>query len=164
MGPVGPLVSWPVPVQLTGLAGAGQMVDTIEIKPLIPALPMPIGGQLDVSFSGMAEAAFTDELALSSVQPIPVLTTSLLPNVPNPFNPATEIRFTLADPVHVKLAIYDLRGRLVRTLLDGAQPAGPGSVRWDGRTEAGAGVAAGVYHALMRTPYGNFTRKLVLVK
>ena len=68
----------------------------------------------------------------------------LLPNVPNPFNPATEIRYTLERPGNVQLTVFDIRGRRVRKLFDGHRPAGPGAVNWDGRLDSGAGAAAGL--------------------
>lgn len=66
-------------------------------------------------------------------------------NVPNPFNPATEIVFELAADTHARLAVYDAAGRLVRTLVDEWRAAGPHTVVWRGRDDAGRKVAAGVY-------------------
>lgn len=65
---------------------------------------------------------------------------------PNPFNPATTIRFynPVAGPVEV--VVLDLVGRRVRTLVSEVRPAGAGSVRWDGRDHQGAPCASGVYH------------------
>jgi len=64
---------------------------------------------------------------------------------PNPFNPRTAVTFTLpvSQPVH--LGIYDLSGRLVRTLLHGTAEAGPHAVEWDGRGHCGRPAASGVY-------------------
>jgi hypothetical protein len=67
------------------------------------------------------------------------------PAVPNPFNPSTRLDFELPAAGPVRLAVYDLRGALVRVLEDGALPAGRYSRRWDGRNEAGNAVASGVY-------------------
>lgn len=66
-------------------------------------------------------------------------------NYPNPFNPATNIRYDLPNSAQVNLAIYTLLGEKVRTLVAGQQPAGAHTVQWDGRDEAGAQVASGVY-------------------
>lgn len=65
-------------------------------------------------------------------------------NVPNPFNPTTSIQF-VAGGGRTSLRIFDLRGRLVRTLVDGALPPGRRHVAWDGRDDSGQRVASGVY-------------------
>lgn len=66
-------------------------------------------------------------------------------NYPNPFNPSTMIQYTLPEPVHVRLVVYDMLGRVVYTLTDARQTAGAYRVAWDGRNAAGASVASGVY-------------------
>ncbi|MHB8079996.1 MAG: M6 family metalloprotease domain-containing protein [Candidatus Krumholzibacteriia bacterium] len=65
---------------------------------------------------------------------------------PNPFNPATTIRFYNPVPGPVEVAVLDLVGRRVRTLLSEVRPAGAGAIRWDGRDQRGAACASGVYH------------------
>lgn len=65
---------------------------------------------------------------------------------PNPFNPLTKIRFELAQPTVVNLKVYDVQGRLVRTLVAGERlPAGRYESEWNGRDERGATAAAGIY-------------------
>ncbi len=66
-------------------------------------------------------------------------------NYPNPFNPATTISYALPERSHVALAIYDLNGRLVKTLVNEIQPVGDYSVVWDGTNEAGESVPSGLY-------------------
>jgi hypothetical protein len=91
--------------------------------------------------------------------------TALHPNVPNPFNPLTTIRFDLARPGRVELRIYDVAGHVVRTLVDGELPAGRGhAAGWNGQDDAGRRVASGVY--FYRLAAGDFTstRRLVLLK
>jgi hypothetical protein len=73
----------------------------------------------------------------------------LLPNVPNPFNPRTEVRFALDTPARVRLDVLDARGRRVATLLDAARPAGSQQVLWTGSDDAGRAVASGVYRVRM---------------
>jgi hypothetical protein len=69
----------------------------------------------------------------------------LLPNVPNPFNHSTVVRFELDQAGTVKLNVYDARGRLVRVLAAGTHGAGSHGVTWDGTDRAGRQVASGVY-------------------
>lgn len=72
-------------------------------------------------------------------------TFSLHQNYPNPFNPATNIRFTLLNSEHVRLAIYNLRGQKVRTLIDLTMDKGNHEVTWDATNDVGDKVASGVY-------------------
>ncbi len=92
-------------------------------------------------------------------------TFALHQNAPNPFNPETVIRYDVPSPggkVHV--AVYDVSGRLVRTLVDAAQAAGRHSVRWNGRNGEGVAVASGVYFCRMTAPGFTGLRKLVLLR
>jgi len=83
---------------------------------------------------------------------------------PNPFNPRVTLHWSQPAAGPVELTIYDARGRLVRRLAHGAKPAGPGSVEWDGRDDAGGAVAAGVYLARLATTEGTERLKLTLVR
>ncbi len=77
----------------------------------------------------------------------PMLTgeTRLMSASPNPFNPATTIAFELAAPGQVSITVYDVSGRMIRSLVDGHLPAGMHEVTWNGRDRSGATVASGVY-------------------
>ncbi len=83
---------------------------------------------------------------------------------PNPFNPQTTVAFDLATPAGVDVAVYDLAGARVRTLVREQRPAGRHTVVWDGRDEAGRQVASGVYVARMVAGEIRALRKMVLVK
>jgi hypothetical protein len=83
---------------------------------------------------------------------------------PNPFNPETTVRYTVPSRGHVEIAVYDLRGERVATLVNRGQDAGAFTVRWSGRTDAGAPVSSGVYFARIVTPAGERSYKLVLLK
>jgi hypothetical protein len=87
----------------------------------------------------------------------------LWPNVPNPFNPATTITYELPAPGPVRLCVYDLRGRLVRTLVDGQRETGLHRIRWDGTDDRGRPQAAGVYLCLLAAGEVRETRRLTLV-
>ena len=83
---------------------------------------------------------------------------------PNPFNPATTIRFSLANASRVTIAVYGVNGDLVRTLVDGNLRRGDHTVEWDGTDAHGRGVATGVYFTRMVTGSFKQTRKIVLLK
>jgi hypothetical protein len=90
---------------------------------------------------------------------------ALHPCVPNPFNPTTTIRYDVPNGgARVSIAVFDVTGRRVRSLVDEARPAGEQSVIWDGRDDGGRTVASGVY--FYRMIAGSFaqTRKMVLLK
>jgi hypothetical protein len=90
---------------------------------------------------------------------------NLDPNVPNPFNPSTTVWFDLPRPGGVNVGVYDLRGRVVRTLHTGALEAGRHHVEWDGRDTAGDPAAAGVYLLRLETADGEVrNRKMTLAK
>ncbi|RPH97138.1 MAG: T9SS C-terminal target domain-containing protein, partial [Calditrichaeota bacterium] len=88
----------------------------------------------------------------------------LLPNYPNPFNPTTTLRFTLAAPAMVNLKIYNLQGQAVRTLIDELRPEGEFSQMWDGRNEAGHALPSAIYVCRMTANGFSETIKLSLIK
>lgn len=94
------------------------------------------------------------------------ITLALHPNVPNPFNPQTTIRYDVPGDgaVRVKLWVLDVAGRVVSTLVDGNQPAGSREVVWRGTDDRGAQVASGVYFSVLEVDGERVTRKLVLLK
>ncbi|MDZ7362990.1 MAG: T9SS type A sorting domain-containing protein [candidate division KSB1 bacterium] len=73
------------------------------------------------------------------------LSFELARNYPNPFNPSTMTKYELPQQVEVKLVIFDVLGRRVRTLVNQRQPAGRYTLTWDGRNEQGQVLASGVY-------------------
>lgn len=85
----------------------------------------------------------------------------LLQNFPNPFNPTTNIRFSLAEKGNINLAIYNILGQKIRTLIDGSREAGAYEVLWDGRNDAGLSVSSGVY--LYRLKVNGFSKVLKLM-
>lgn len=98
-----------------------------------------------------------------------VTETKLLPNYPNPFNPETWLPYQLAEATDVKVKIYDIGGRLVRTVSVGFKPVGYYLTReraayWDGRNEVGELVSSGIY--FIQFVAGDFTttQRMVIVK
>ena len=88
----------------------------------------------------------------------------LFGNVPNPFNPVTTIRYEVGAPVPVEITIYDIRGRLVRTLVDESQATGRYEAIWEGRDDSGRSVSSGVYLYQIRIGSYGAVKKMVLVK
>ncbi len=96
----------------------------------------------------------------------------LYQNFPNPFNPSTVIRFDVpgraegsgSTSARVVINIYDVRGSLVKRLVDSSMPAGPAEVTWDGMSENGIAVSSGIYFLRMITGEQLQTRKMVLLR
>ncbi|MFC1572843.1 cohesin domain-containing protein [Candidatus Eisenbacteria bacterium] len=86
----------------------------------------------------------------------------LCQNYPNPLSPTTSIAFALPTKQAVDLAIYDLNGRRIQTLLSGPQDAGAHTVEWNGEDANGADVPSGVYFYKLRTDEGTHHRKLIV--
>jgi len=94
---------------------------------------------------------------------------ALLPNFPNPFNPETWIPYQLAEPADVVIRIFDLHGRLIRTLEIGYQAAGLYTTRqraayWNGKNEQGESVASGVYVVQLFAGKYSFISRITLSK
>jgi hypothetical protein len=85
-------------------------------------------------------------------------------NYPNPFNPSTQIRYEMPKSSRVSLKVYDQRGRLVRTLVEGEQGPGRKTVTWDGRAGNGARVASGIYFYRLQVGETIAQRKMTLLK
>jgi len=89
---------------------------------------------------------------------------SLAQNYPNPFNPTTSIKFTLKKSGYIKLAIYDMLGREVKTLLKGKKNAGEYSVSWNGVTNDGLKVPSGMYYYRLESNSYKQTKKMLLLR
>jgi hypothetical protein len=99
------------------------------------------------------------------MDPLPVPKTFALDqNYPNPFNPTTEIRYTLPKASNVKLSVYDIMGRLVRTLVDQNMDAGAHRMMWNGRDNNGQTVSSGVYFYHIQADGFMATKKMVMMK
>ena len=88
----------------------------------------------------------------------------LAPNAPNPFNSSTQIAYHLSSSGPVQLAVYNVLGQPVRTLVDEFQAAGSYRVRWDARDQQGASLSSGIYIARLSHPGGVQTRRLLYLK
>ncbi|MDZ7330957.1 MAG: T9SS type A sorting domain-containing protein [candidate division KSB1 bacterium] len=89
---------------------------------------------------------------------------SLSQNYPNPFNSETAINFSIREPGRVELKIYNIKGELVRALVDEEILAGSYSVMWDGTDDNGMPVVSGVYHYQLKVKDFENMKKLTLIK
>lgn len=85
-------------------------------------------------------------------------------NHPNPFNPSTTIQFELPKSSNVSLAVYNLLGQKVATLVDDFLSGGRYSVVWNSRSDAGDQCSSGVYFYRLTHDVGTVSKKMVLLK
>ena len=97
--------------------------------------------------------------------PVPDMSAGLQISLhPNPFNPAVEISWFLPRDGELEIMVYDISGRLVRSLVNETAMAGPGSIMWRGDDEQGQSVPAGVYFCKVRSAGETMVRKMTLLK
>jgi hypothetical protein len=89
---------------------------------------------------------------------------SLKQNYPNPFNEQTTISFSLPQQDRIKLEIFDINGRLVKTLCDGPMEHGNRILSWDGSTNSGQAAAAGIYICRLSSRAGDIVKKMTYLK
>jgi len=96
---------------------------------------------------------------------VPVSSTSLLSqNYPNPFNPTTTISFEIPNDAHVSLEIYNVRGQMVKRLLNTPKAIGKHSVTWDGKDEQGRDCSSGIYYYRLKSHGIIHTQKMLMLK
>jgi hypothetical protein len=130
-----------------------------------PAINDNLSSDVDLTLAHFADIGWLDELGTGvNGEPAPSRDVALLSNYPNPFNPSTRIRYELASTQTVELAIFDVRGRLVRSLHTGTKTQGLHETPWDGIDKRGTAVASGVYYVRLVGERETMTRKIVLLK
>ena len=88
----------------------------------------------------------------------------LYQNYPNPFNPITSLQYDLTKDGVVNITIYDMMGRLVKTLVDGSQTAGFKTAQWDATNDRNEPVSAGIYHYTVQLGKHREAKKMLLLK
>ena len=134
-------------------------VDSTEFE----VLTQYIISQQNISpiLEGRVKRDLIDGIASEKIQPSHY---TLEQNYPNPFNPTTIMKFSIPVAVKVTLQVFDITGKLVRTLLDEYKQAGSFSVNFDARDNSGRQLSSGVYFYRMRAADQVITRKCVLLK
>ena len=131
------------------------MMRAYHVGPWDPNVDMPY--DCNHGSSKVAQGAFQDPTTEAGAS----LSLALSPN---PMNPSTTISFALPQSAHVRLTVFDVRGRLVKVLMHGNQNAGEHHVIWNGQNQAGVAVASGTYFARIETDRGSLVQKMVLVE
>jgi hypothetical protein len=110
----------------------------------------------------VGSAAFRDA-AIGELPAAPVRT-FLYPTYPNPFNPATLIRFDIAHSGPVEVGIYDIRGALVKALTEGHRASGRYEISWNGEDHDGNRVASGIYFCRLTGDHFSEARKMIMLR
>jgi hypothetical protein len=87
----------------------------------------------------------------------------LFPSCPNPFTSSATIRFNLSSACEANLAIYDVAGRLIKTLIDGETAAGEQAVVWDGTDNAGRRLDSGIFWMKLQAANGYRSQSRIVV-
>jgi hypothetical protein len=118
----------------------------------------------DVTLRGSDNAPLDAEFeGLESKPELPTVF-ELFPSVPNPFTLSTSIAYHVPHESEVSIQIYDVSGRLVRTLVDGATDPGRHLAVWDGRSDSGESVGSGVYFCTMEADDYTASHKMMLLR
>lgn len=88
----------------------------------------------------------------------------LLPNYPNPFNPSTIIQYDIPKAGKAEISIYDISGKLIKTMVNQSQAAGLQKAEWDGTNEAGKKAASGYYVYTVKFEQTILSKKMILLK
>jgi len=153
-GSVPPAGSSVVVLQADGGENAGVFTAQLNIShnaPGMPSVQVPI------------EITVTDGVVDAPVVAVPA-TFALHSAAPNPSRAGTVIRYDLPRPEHVKLVVFDVTGRQIRTLRDATEQAGFRSVVWDGRDSSGQRVGSGVYFYSLEAGEKVFRKKMVILR
>ena len=151
--------------------GANQLAIKVDVDETDDAVVFgEFNGSVDFGTGLLTSAGSQDVVVARLDSSIPVdvnpnaIAQARLTNYPNPFNPSTTLVYEVPSGGDVMLAIYDVRGALVRTLAYGNKPAGQHIARWDGRDGRGRAVASGVYFARLEVGRATVTHKVTLLK
>jgi hypothetical protein len=157
--------------------GAGQWSSPTNLhfvsKPSNLFAALPVGGitkDIDGDTRGSFPYIGADEVAGSPLVGVEgpsvgtPLSFALHANYPNPFNPTTNIRYTVAKSSHVTLVVYSVLGQKITTLVNGHAEPGSYSLQWNGTFDSGVKAASGVYYYTLRAGEFTETRSMVLTK
>lgn len=144
---------------IVGASFCHAQTDTMFVEKLdgtILAYPLSV-------FNGITLPVITDVQEEKKMQEI-LSSFMLFQNYPNPFNPSTTIQYSIPIPGDVKIAIYDVQGRVVRSFDSPPHLAGNNSITWDSRNDDGALVTSGMYFCQVLFNNNSLVKKLLLLK
>jgi hypothetical protein len=155
--------SW-IPI-VTGLANSGSYSWTVPEDPTVTARVRATArdGATNVA-SDSSAADFEIESSTVAVDPTPAFVLSLSSGRPNPFSSRTTIHYTMPRQARMRLEVFDLSGRRIRSLDEGVREPGAHSVVWNGRTDAGMDASSGLYFLRLETDGEVRVRKVLIAR
>ncbi len=148
--------------EITGLV---PLTSTVQLRFIACDLNTP--GITEAAIDDIAIETFAADLTAVPGDGTPQWSLQLLQSQPNPFRPGdgpTTLRFSMETQSRARLSVYDISGRLVRTLADGAYAPGEHALTWDGKDARGQQVSSGVYFYRLEAQGQSQSRSLVLVR
>jgi hypothetical protein len=162
---VGDLLTW---ISIEPMQGNLNGGETQDINVTFDTVDMEVGTygcQIVIEGNGMQQIVpVTLNVVQTANEPTLPAITKLKGNYPNPFNPETTINFSLNEAGPVELAIYNIKGQKIKTLVNETLPAQNYNIVWNGRDDNNQQVSSGVYFYRMNTSTYTSTRKMILMK
>jgi hypothetical protein len=148
-----------------GRGQASAMIATGDARTTHSYMDVSVEPGETYEYELLVRTASGDEFSSPTVTvTMPRAVTALAQNLPNPFNPQTTISFTHAERARATLSVYDVKGRLVRTLVDEMIGEGYQERVWDGKDASGSQVGSGVYFYRLTAGDKTLTKKMVFLK
>jgi len=168
---VGVSTTGTAPADFTIISEGTYMEVPVEWTEYVYDLTAYAGQQIHVALNCVSNDAFImfiDDVKITGSDDnediVAVHKTTLKGNYPNPFNPETTISFSVMNEAPVSLDIYNVKGQLVRKLVNDVKAAGEHTVVWNGKDNNGRAVSSGVYYYKMTTGKYSSTKKMILMK
>jgi len=118
----------------------------------------------DVNRTGLFGYIDITPVAGEEIFPREPIRTALDQNYPNPCNPRTTVSYSVANPCHVEITLYNVQGQRVTTLVNAPRETGRYTVEWEGTDSKGVAVSSGVYFCRMTAGAEKFSRKVIMLK
>ena len=140
---------------------------TFSLRYVAPTPPQTINDEIMISTNDHDLLVITIPVTVfptSNEDLVSPAVTALQGNYPNPFNPTTVIKFSLKESSNVSLSIYNIKGQLVKNLVNKELAAGNHQLLWDGKDAKGSSVSSGIYFYRMEAGSYRATQKMMLMK
>ncbi len=168
---VGAPFPWSVdPWPFTGFPHTMAPGESIDLNVI---LPLPVDGKTEFFYDELIVVSEIDTLVVviavnqglyTSIEDPSGSKSALSLNYPNPFTGSTTIEYTLGQTSNVVMEVFNIKGKMVKTLQDESLPAGKYNIQWDGTNDAGQQLPGGIYLYRLKTAEATITRRCVLLR
>ena len=154
----------PLTFQLYCNSGKGNAHNKVEMVKNVKVLDFETSTFVDKPIYLNADEFAIVRLGVQGENVVPDVKFALQQNFPNPFNPKTAIRYSIPKDSKVELKVYNIKGQLVKTLVNEKQKRGHYTVIWDGGNDKGKEVSSGVYFYRIKANKKTIVKKMVTIK